>query len=158
FDLTDGRCLYSLPNEPGSYTEAVGLSPDGKILATKDDKFVYFRDAATGKEIRRVKYLPESGGGRSVTEWLTFTPDGTQVAATMMGDAIRLIDVGIGEVTRTFAPVVPVSGCAFSPDGKLMATRGYEAGNKVNFAQLWEVATGKELRRFAISHDIHQSI
>src|SRR5262249_56726260 len=50
FDLTDGRCLYSLPNERESYTEAVGLSPDGTILATKDDKFLYFRDAATGKE------------------------------------------------------------------------------------------------------------
>jgi RNA polymerase sigma factor (sigma-70 family) len=37
FDLTDGRCLYSLPPEPGSNTEAVGLSPDGKILAVKDD-------------------------------------------------------------------------------------------------------------------------
>jgi RNA polymerase sigma factor (sigma-70 family) len=158
FDLTDGRCLYSLPNERGMYTEAVGLSPDGKILATKDDRFLYLRDAATGKEIRKVKYLPDSGGGRSITDWVTFTPDGKQVAATLMGDSIRLIDVATGEVTRTFAPVVPASGCAFSPDGQLMATRGYDAGDKVNFAQLWEVATGKELRRFAISHDIQQSI
>src|SRR5262245_49775002 len=70
FDLTDGRCLYSLPPEPGSSIEAVGLSPDGKTLATKDDKFLSFRDAATGKELRKVKYLPDSGGGRSVTNWL----------------------------------------------------------------------------------------
>jgi RNA polymerase sigma factor (sigma-70 family) len=155
FDLTDGRCLYSLPSGPGRGIEAVGLSPDGKTLATKDDKFLCFRDAATGKELRKIKYLPDSGGGRAVTDWLTFTPDGKQVAATLMRDAIRLIDVGTGEVTRTFAPVAPGSGCAFSPDGKLMATSGYEAENKVHFAQLWEVATGKELRRFAISRDIH---
>jgi WD40 repeat protein len=157
FDLTDGRCLYSLPGENGSGIEAVGLSPDGKILATKDDRGVCLRDAATGKEIRKIGYLPKSGG-RSVTDWLTFTPDSQQVAATLSEHNIRLIDVRTGAVTRTFAPVVPVSGCAFSPDGKLMATRGYDAANKVNFAQLWEVATGKELRRLAVSHDVLQSI
>jgi RNA polymerase sigma factor (sigma-70 family) len=157
FDLTDGRCLYSLPNERGAICEAVGLSPDGKVLATKDDYGVCLRDATTGKAIRRVGYLPKAGG-RSVTGWLTFTPDGKQVAATLGDDDIRLIDVASGAVTRTFAPVVPVAGCAFSPDGKLMATRGYDAGDKANCAQLWDVATGKELRRFAISRDVLQSI
>src|SRR5262249_31836143 len=99
FDLTDGRCLYSLPHQYERGTEAVGLSPDGKILATKDDRFLYFRDAATGKEIRKLKYLPDSGGGRSVTSWLTFTPDGKQVAATLMGSAVHLIDVATAKVT-----------------------------------------------------------
>jgi RNA polymerase sigma factor (sigma-70 family) len=108
FDLTDGRCLYSLPNARGSYTEAVGLSPDGKTLATKDDKFLYLRDAATGKEIRKVKYLPDSGGGRSPTDWLTFTPDGKQLAAVLMGSAVRLIDVRTGEVTRPFETGSPL--------------------------------------------------
>ena len=64
FDLTDGRCLYSLPNEHGAYAEypqAVGLSPDGKTLATRDVRFLYFRDAATGKELRKVKYPPGRG-------------------------------------------------------------------------------------------------
>src|SRR5207248_834369 len=103
FDLTDGRCLYSLPDERGSNTEAVGLSPDGKTLATKDDKDVCLWDAATGKGLRKFRYLPASGGGRSVTDWLTFTPDGKQVAATLMGDAVCLLDVGTGNVTSTFA-------------------------------------------------------
>jgi RNA polymerase sigma factor (sigma-70 family) len=157
FDMSDGRCLYSLPNERGEYTEAVGLSPDGKILATKDDRFVYFRDAATGKELRKVKLSPTgSGGSRSITDWLTFTPDGKHLATVLMGESIRLIDVATGEVTQTFAPVVPATGVAFSPDGKFMATRGYEA--EVNFAQLWEVATGKELRRFAISRESNHSV
>src|SRR5262249_29301499 len=53
FDLTDGRCLYSLPNEPKVETEAVGLSPDGKTLAARDDEFLYFWDAETGKELRK---------------------------------------------------------------------------------------------------------
>ena len=86
----------------GRYAEAVGLSPDGKTLAIKDDKFLYFRDAATGKELRKIKYLTDSGGGRSLTDWLTFTPDGKQIAATLMGNAIHLIDVETGKVKRTF--------------------------------------------------------
>jgi RNA polymerase sigma factor (sigma-70 family) len=142
FDLTDGRCLYFLPNERGEYTEAVGLSPDGKILATKDGRFVTFWDAAAGKEIRKLKYV--SGG----TDWLTFTPDGKQLAATLMGDAVCLIDVETGKVTRTFTAGAPVSACAFSPDGKWMATGGYEKEKDVYLPRLWEVGTGKELRRF----------
>jgi RNA polymerase sigma factor (sigma-70 family) len=156
FDLTDGRCLDSIPSE-GARIEAVGLSPDGTILAIKDDSGVSLRDARTGKEIRKVPYTPMAGG-RSVTGWVTFTPDGKQFAVTMMGNEICLIDAGTGKVNRTFAPVIPASECAFSPDGNLLATRGYDAGDKVNFAQLWEVATGKELRRFALSNNIQQSI
>jgi WD40 repeat protein len=146
FDLSDGRCLYSLPREPGSDTEAVALSPDGKILATKHANGLCIRDAATGKELRKIT-LQESGSGRTLTGWLTFTPDGKQVAATFSGNAIHLIDVGTGEVRRTFAPGEAACPCVFSPDGKLMAAGGYEKG--ATFAQLWEVSTGKELRRFA---------
>ncbi|HZY88468.1 MAG TPA: sigma-70 family RNA polymerase sigma factor [Gemmataceae bacterium] len=154
FDLTDGRCLYSLPYEVGSSIEAVGLSPDGKTLATKDDTFLYFRDAATGKELRKIKYLPASGGSRAVTDWLTFTPDGQQLAATLMGDAVHLIDVGTGEVTRTFEHGWATSACAFSPDGKRMATAGYEREKGVYCARLWEIGTGKELRRFPAGNDL----
>jgi len=149
FDLTDGRCLYSLPLN----AEAVGLSPDGKTLAIRDDEFLYVRDAATGKVLRKLKYMSDSGGGRSVTDWMTFTPDGKQLAATLMGDAVQLIDVETCKVIRTFAPDGASAACVFSTDGKLMATGGYEQDNGVYYARLWEVATGKELRRFAIGHE-----
>ncbi len=158
FDLTDGRCLYSIPAESGEYTEAVGLSPDGKTLAVKDHKFLYFRDAATGKELRKLKYLSDAGGGRSITHWMTFTPDGKQIAATLMGHAVQLIDVETCKVDKTFAPGAAASVCVFSTDGKLMATGGYEQENGVYYARLWEVATGKELRRFAIAHESNQPI
>jgi hypothetical protein len=101
FDLTDGRCLYSLPQEYQRGIEAVGLSPDGKTLATRDDKFLYFWDAATGKELRKVKYVPGGDGSRSPTDWLTFAPDGKQIATAMMGTAVHLIDVETGMVQWT---------------------------------------------------------
>ncbi len=152
FDLTDGRCLYSLPNERGEYTEAVGLSPDGKILATKDGQFLTFRDAATGQELRKLKYLSDAGGGRSMPDWMTFTPDGKQIAATLMGTALQLIDVETCKVVRTFAPGAAASACVFSPDGKRMATGGYDLVEKVYSARIWEVGTGNELRHFPAAH------
>jgi RNA polymerase sigma factor (sigma-70 family) len=158
FDLTDGRCLHSLPKGHGPHIEAVGLSPDGKTLAVKDNKFLYFRDARTGKELRKLEYLSASGGGRSVTSWLTFTPDGKQLAATLMGTAVRLIDVETGEVKRTIDKGSAARACVFSPDGKLMATGGYEHEKGIYFARLWEVATGKELRRFAIGFELNRPI
>jgi RNA polymerase sigma factor (sigma-70 family) len=158
FDLTDGRCLYSIPNEPGAYTEAVGLSPDGKTLATKDDKYIYFRDAATGKEIRRLKYLPENGGGRSPTDWMTFSPDGKLLAATLMGSAVQMIDVETAQVKRTFEKGAAARACVFSPDGKLMATGGYAEEKGVYYARLWEIATGKEFRRFVISTELNRPV
>jgi RNA polymerase sigma factor (sigma-70 family) len=143
FDLTDGHCLYTLQSLPGSFTEAVALSPDGKTLATKHANGLSLRESATGKEIRKIT-LPASGSGRTITAWMTFTPDGKQVAATFSGNAIHLIDVETGEVKRTFTHSVPACACAFSPNGKLMAAGGYENG--VCFARLWEVGTGNERR------------
>jgi WD40 repeat protein len=161
FDLTDGRCLYSLPNERGAYAEypeAVSLSPDGKTLATRDETFLAFWDAATGKELRKLNYHSAGGGGRSPTEWITFTPDSKQVAVTLMGTAVQLIDVATAKVKRTFDIPAAARACVFSADGKRMATGGYEQENGVYYARLWEVATGKELRRFAIAHQTNRPI
>jgi RNA polymerase sigma factor (sigma-70 family) len=150
FDLADGRCLNTVPFEHGSYTEAVALSPNGNTLVTKHGNGLILREATTGKELRRIT-LPASGSGRTITGWLMLTPDGKQVAATFSGNAIHLIDLGTGEVRRTFTYDAAVCACVFSPDGKLMAAGGYEKG--VSFARLWEVGTGKELRRFAAGDD-----
>jgi RNA polymerase sigma factor (sigma-70 family) len=161
FDMTDGRCLYSLPDEHGpydDYPEAAGLSPDGKTLATRDDRFLRFWDAATGKELRKFNYTSAGGGGRSPTDWLTFTPDGKQVAVTLMGDAVQLIDVATCKAVRTFSPGAAAIACVFSPDGKLMASGGYRQDNGIYHAHLWEVATGKELRRFALGHKLNHPV
>jgi RNA polymerase sigma factor (sigma-70 family) len=161
FDLESGRCLYSLPNERGAYREcpeAVDLSPDGKTLAVRDDKYLYFCDAATGKELRKLNYMTPAGGSRSPTGWIAFTPDGKQVAVTLLGHAVQLVDVATCKVIRTFAPDAAARACVFSPDGKLMAAGGYEQKNGVYYARLWEVTTGNELRRFAVAHKLNQPI
>jgi RNA polymerase sigma factor (sigma-70 family) len=144
FDLADGRALYSLPFEPGSYHQVAALSPDGKTLAVRNYTAFSLHDAATGKELRKVT-LPEKDSGRVPTVWLTFAPDGKQLAAVFGGRAIQMIDVATGEGSRTFPHDEADGPCAFSPDGKLMAAGGYQKGTC--FVRMWDVGTGKVLRR-----------
>ena len=59
---------------------------------------------------------------------MTFSPDGKQVAVTLMGDATQLIDVETAKGVRTLSPPgggAAASACVFSPDGKRLATAGF---------------------------------
>ena len=125
------------------------LSADGALLAAGSGiRGSYLWDAKSGKELRKLVYKSEAGGGRSITDWMTFSPDGKRLAVTLMGDATCLIDVDTAAVIRTFASGGAASACVFSPDGKVMATGGYDLEKNVYSVRLWDTDTGKELRRF----------
>jgi RNA polymerase sigma factor (sigma-70 family) len=146
FDLATGRVVYNLGTQ-GNYVEAVALSPDGRTLATHQGTAVHLHDAATGKEIRKIA-LPNTNP-RSITQWLTFAPDGKMLAAASEGQVIHLLDIDKQKVVRSFPHRSTVFAAAFSPDGTLLAGGGYDGEGGVYFARLWEVASGKELRRCA---------
>ncbi len=69
-----------------------------------------------------------------------------------------MIDFESGKTIRDFSNDNPESnlgsdcssvlGIAFSPDGKRMASGGFDNDKGNYFARLWDVETGKELRRF----------
>ncbi|HEY1381149.1 MAG TPA: sigma-70 family RNA polymerase sigma factor [Gemmataceae bacterium] len=143
YDLATGKAVYQLDGFRSD--EAVALSPDGKLLAAMQyDGTVHFLDAAGGQELRAVKRKDDNS--RTITNWLTFSPDGKFLAATMDGKTIDLIDVEKAEVVRSFAHPNAVYAAAFSPDGTLLAAGGYDSPKY--FIRLWDVATGKEVRKF----------
>jgi RNA polymerase sigma factor (sigma-70 family) len=156
FDLVSGRALYTLGGWEGTAIEAAAISPDGRTIVTKQDHSLRVRDAATGKELRKIELKRTNSYSRN--EWLAFTPDGKAIAATTQGNVIHLIDVESGKTIREFSNENPESslgsswatvlGIAFSADGKLLATGGFTNDKGIYFARLWEVETGKELRRF----------
>jgi RNA polymerase sigma factor (sigma-70 family) len=155
FDLVSGRALVTLE---GGVAEVIAISPDGRVVVTKEGtaRRLTVCDSATGKVFRSID-LP---GAQPLPEGdvLTFTPDGKALATTYEGKDIRLIDFESGKTTRTFAhdnPESSLSGgqpqvlaIAFSPDGKWMASGGYGNVKDDYFARLWDVETGKEVRRF----------
>jgi RNA polymerase sigma factor (sigma-70 family) len=146
FDLTTGKVQYTL-DEKGTYIEAVALSPDGKTLATKRRHAVQFRDAATGQEQASVAY--PTANPSTLTDWIAWSPDGARVAvAGAEAKNVHLIDRAKGEVVKTFVHSNVVFAGAFSPDGKWLAAGGYDQDKTGYFVRLWDVETGKELRRF----------
>ncbi len=148
YDLTTGRVRATVEVEIPSFNEGVALSPDGRTLATADGGTVHLRDAATGKKVRTIS--PPNPGARTLTYWLLWAPDGKTLAvATADGKGIHLLDPAAGTVTRTLAHQHVVYAAAFSPDGKRLAAGGYDSEGGTYFGRIWEVATGKELRRFA---------
>lgn len=156
FDLVTGRVLYNLGRGEGAWIEASAISPDGRTIITKQDFIVRVRDAATGAELRKID-LPRANSW-SGNEWVAFTPDGKAIAVTSQGDTIHLIDFESGKLVRNFSNANPESslgpgwtgvlGIAFSPDGKQIASGGFVNDRGSYFARLWDVESGKELRRF----------
>jgi WD40 repeat protein len=155
FDLDTGRALYTLDRE-GTSIEAAAISPDRRTIVTKQDFSVRIRDAATGKELRKID-LPRANMW-SGNEWVAFTPNGNAIAVTSQGKVVHLFDFATGNKIRDISSdnsesslpsdFSTVLGIAFSQDGKLMASGGYDNVKGHYFARLWDVETGKELRRF----------
>jgi RNA polymerase sigma factor (sigma-70 family) len=155
FDLDSGRALFTLTT---GGTDAIAISPDGRKIVTKastGSPQLYVFDSGTGKVLRSInipgaKHMPEGDA-------LAFTPDGKAVATLSDGKDVHLIDLESGKATRTFVHDNPESGLkggysqvlavAFSPDGKWMASGGYANDKNNYFARLWDVETGKEVRR-----------
>ena len=151
FDLATGSVLFSL-NWGG--IEVGAFSPDGRTFVVEQDSGLHVFDAVTGKPLRTIKG-PTSN--RLSHGLLVFTPDGKAVGVVSHEDRepraahIHLIDLESGKEIRDFsAEKLSVMEFAFSPDGKLMASGGYDSDkDRENyFARLWDVETGKELRRF----------
>jgi WD40 repeat protein len=146
--------LYGDPLPPGAiarfgttrlrHTKSRGLedaafSPDGKILASiGGDSCLRLWDTASGKQLQSVR-LNSPASRDSV---IAFSGDGKTVAVAAYREIVLC---GVGGARPKVLPKQPdfIKGLAIAPDGKLLATFGYE-----NSASLIDAATGKEVRKF----------
>ena len=130
---------------------------DGQILrgvmgAIFREQIVYSIEMATGK------LAEHSGLGRGIqfSAW-SISPDHRLLAAggnNVLSDesgrripgVIRIFDAATGKLVREFTGTQFLPNqIAYSPDGKLLATGGYESDGPV---VIWDVATGKRLHEF----------
>src|SRR5262249_29180017 len=110
-------------------------------------------DAATGKELRRLALE-----NPNLVLALALTPDGQGLLTSTHEARVVLWDVATGKERCRFeiknrkdGPAPNVGAAVFSPDGKLLAAPSFEGGTDNTplrtGVRLWDVATGKEVRR-----------
>jgi hypothetical protein len=122
---------------------AVAFSPDGKILATAVRGDVLLRHAGTRK------VFGDPAVHLNIVSSMVFSPDsGTLVTTTEKVFLWDLADPAHARWRSLKGDAGGVSGVAFSPDGKILATAGAADGN----VRLWNAATRKPIGKPLTGH------
>jgi WD40 repeat protein len=152
FNLASGAILFEARPEAGPEVQ-VGLSPDGKRLATWGPHLDR-RNEAKEKDLSRVVQVWDVAA-RKETHWLRtdthtpeevhFSPDGSRLVTS--GDGVLQVwDAVSGKaVCRIQAKLGAKTRVCFSRDGKQVLATGPDAA-----AGCWDAASGKLLRRGAV--------
>jgi WD40 repeat protein len=125
---------------------SLAFSPDGKSLASgaDGDERALVWDVATGRLRHQLggHFFSATSFAFSADGRILATGDGFSRDQTGSNEAsVRLWDLDRGRLTRQFvAHLTSVHSLAFAPDGKTLATAGYD-----DRARVWESATGKRL-------------
>jgi WD40 repeat protein len=132
----------------GAIGNGLAFSSDGKMLAAMNSTLhqenrgvVTVWDVESGKELQRIQGGPGSLSGR-----ITFAKD--TLAVSWADRTLRLYEAATGKELRQLGEKqdnVVINTLAFSPDGKILATRAADSAPSI---RLWDVESGKELRHF----------
>ena len=153
WDLDRERELRVLEGHRGDVL-CLAFSSDGRLaLSGGRDKIVRLWDVQTGQETQRLV------GHTDTVNSVAFTPDGRHALSASSDQTVRLWELDRGTEVRQLAGHKDIVwAVAVSPDGRLALSaggyqpkpggRGLVPGNKDFAIRLWDVATGKEVRRF----------
>ncbi len=158
WDAATGIQLKTLTGNT-SWVYAASFSPAGKqALSVSEDRSVKLWDIETGKQTSgfRFRWTIDSKEEKERYEYLKsivknalFSRDGSSVLSRAEGEkgAIIIWNAADGKVKKYFIDEKFLLGnhaVQFSPDEKLIISGG---GDKL--VKIWDVAAGKELKRFA---------
>jgi WD40 repeat protein/uncharacterized caspase-like protein len=137
WEVATGRAVRSLEGFAGEVL-AAAFSPDGQYLLTaSSDKTVVLWEVATGREVRHFERPPKRAGLKG-EEGITINSPGEAGSLLSRADMQQVW----ADALRPYVEGLVLS-VAFSPDGRYLLT-----GEVDNTVGLWEVGTGREVRRF----------
>lgn len=137
WDVATRKSVGSLSD--GSRIFSLAFSPDGKTLAATSDKEISIWDLSSRK-----KTLTLDGLGKSDTRYLqscpiSFSQDGTMLAAAGGDSKIKIWDAQTYKLTATYTEhTKPISSVIFSSDSKSLISAGEDA-----VLRIWNIAEGE---------------
>jgi WD40 repeat protein len=146
WDVNNGKplCGLDVPDRLPSVLNSVAISPDGRVAAAADyrGRFGVVWNLTAGKPLCAWDgpRLGDNLNFLDVGGCVAFSADNRLLATADADNQVRLRNQRTGKVVRTLSEATgPI---AFSPDGKLLATRrGHET-------VIWNVENGQCTRRF----------
>jgi WD40 repeat protein len=135
WETATGKEVRRFPSEGGK-VHAVAFSSDGKTLASGHaDGSVRLWDVGQAKPVRQLE------GRQGAVRGLDFSPRCDQLAAA--GKDAGVWDTGTGKLLHQLGDGQTLTAVSFTTDGHRLLASGPRQP-----ALIWELATGKELRRF----------
>jgi WD40 repeat protein len=140
-DTTTGAELSTFNG--GFEVRSIAFTADGKIVAGGSLGMVVLIEAATGKEIVRLK------AAMKLAYALAFTPDGKTLVSADQGNQVRIWDLAsqkerfvLDVIAGTQPPTRPLPGrsLVLSPDGKTLIV-----SSAADTLHVWDVRTGRKL-------------
>lgn len=145
YDLATGEVLFDFI-DGGRDVRAVSFSTDAKTaaMAAKDGTVRLFDLDKKGQPFPGGDWFLYDKEGQ--TGDLALSPDGSHLVAGSTTGELKICKVAGKEVLHTIkAHEGYIGACLVSPDGKRVATTGQD-----NIVKLWDMASGKELRRWTM--------
>jgi HEAT repeat protein len=163
WDLREGKEMQAFSGHRAE-VYCIAISTDGRLaLSGGRDRIIRMWEVPGGKEINRLV------GHTNTVNSVVFSPDGKYALSGGSDQTVRYWDLERGvEVRQLPGHQDLVWAVALSPDGRqALSAGGYQPGpdnkglvpgNKDFAVRLWDVTTGKELRRFEGHTDVVSAV